>query len=165
MQQPVKVAALCASPDPDSFQELRDDKDQPIRAPEDVVKPRGHTVPRVGWWCEMATAAAAEFTHVELAAILRERFDYAVSSTSIGRTLNGDVLTLETALHISNVFGLPPPVIIPASEQEALTLLGQQQREQIRAQLSVIRAGVAKKLKKDQPPSVTSKGVEPRRKR
>ena len=138
MQQPVKDDALCAAMNLCSVVGMREVTDAP-------AKPRGHTIPRIDWWCEAATAAAAEFSHVELARVLLERFRYEVSSTSVGRTLNGDVLTIETALLLSDLFGLPPPVIMPASQDEALALLGRQQREQIRAQLGVIRAGVAKK--------------------
>lgn len=155
MQQGVKAAALCASQDPDSLEQMP--------AP---TKSRGHAIPKVEWWCALATEAAAPYSHVELAALLLERFGYEVSSTSVGRTLNGDVLTIETARHLSDLFGLPPPVIIPSSEEEALVLLGAQQREQVRAQLGVIRAGVERGELGGQPSPVRStKDGRPRTKR
>jgi hypothetical protein len=161
MQRVVKGAALCAASDLDSLDGMSDASGAP-------KKPRGHAIPRVDWWCELATERVKEHSHVELAQMLATEYDYEVSSTSVGRVLNGDNLTLETALLLCDRFDLPPPVIIPTSEDEAWKLVGKQQRITIRAQLSVLRAGVAKRIDSRQAASIRSQGErkhQPRPKR
>lgn len=164
MQRSVKATALCAASDLDSLEAMSDASD----ASEAPKKSRGHAIPRVDWWCVLATEAVKEHSHVELAKMLLEEYGYEVVSTSIGRVLNGDNLTLETALLLSDKFDLPPPVIIPTSEDEAWKLVGKQQRTVIRAQLAVLRAGVGRKREVRQPASVRSIGErkqQPRSKR
>lgn len=151
MQRAVKPTALCAADDLDSLDEMS-------QASEAPKKSRGHAIPRVDWWCVLATERVAEHSHVELAKMLLDEYGYEVSSTSVGRVLNGDNLTIETALLLCDKFDLPPPVIVPTSEDEAWKLVGKQQRTVIRAQLAVLQAGVAKKRGSRQPAPVTSQG-------
>ena len=132
----VKAPALCASRARDSM----------TRMPAKADKERGHTIPRVAWWCDAATAAvkASGLTHGQVATEVVKRFSYEVHATGITRCLSGKVLTVQLARHISAMFALPPPIIEPSSEAEALQLLGKQERERIRVQLGAIAAGVRK---------------------
>ena len=69
-------------------------------------EPRGKTIPRVAWWCDLATARANDSgkTRLALAREVGEKFGYQTDDTGVVRCLSGKVLTLELAEHLSALF-------------------------------------------------------------
>jgi hypothetical protein len=156
MQDEVKPAALCAVEALDTM--------GPV--PGIRGKKRGHTIPRVGWWCDGATERVdrAGLTHPQLAKLVGERFGYKVNPTGVLRCLSGDVLTLELAKHISSLLGMAPPIIEPKNEDEALALLGKLELARISAQVGVLKAGVGKNADSHQMVAISSDhGSKPKR--
>lgn len=119
---------------------------------EKKLRDRGHTIPKVDWWCEAATAAAdaTGLTREQLAAEIARRFNYPVSGTKLIRTLRGDIVTLELAIHVSKLFGIPEPIVVPSSLDEALRFVAQRELERVRAQLGLLSAGVPNTRSADQ---------------
>lgn len=131
--------------------------------PASKGKKRGHSIWKIDWWCEAATAAfkASGKTYEDIAKELAATFDYKTDKTMVGRCLAGDPLTLKLAEHLSAILEIPPPIYIPKNIDDALKLLGKRELERVRAQVAVLRAGVEKSADGGHPPGVASKDERP----
>lgn len=126
---------------------------------------RGHTIPRVDWWCDLATREleSSKVTRAGLAAKI-SALGYPTTDASVVRCLSGSVLTIELAEHVSAILGIPPSVIIPATEQAAWTMVGRQQVESVRARVRDLREKLTTESNR-RPPDPIPAGDEPRRRR
>lgn len=79
--------------------------------------PKNYTIGRVDWWCDKATelARASGFTYRQLAECIERVFGYKTEATNVGRCLQGRGLNIELAGYLSEILGMPRPVIIPRS--------------------------------------------------
>lgn len=79
----------------------------------------------------------------ELAENVVAKCRYRADSSQVQRCIDGDVLNLDLAKHLSALFGIGPPIIEPESEEECLVLLGKLEVMRVRARLDVLRTQVA----------------------
>lgn len=81
--------------------------------------------PMPAWWPETATAAAkaSGMLQAEIAAKAGQRLPSVPSVSAVSRCLSGEAPTIELCEALSHVLGVPSPIFIASSKQEAVLFL------------------------------------------
>jgi hypothetical protein len=107
--------------------------------------PRGVRIPLdpTHWWPAAATKAAHDRARKlgirapgvrDLNLHLR-RMGVDVDEDTVGRCLRGEIVTWEVAVPLSKILGIPAPVVMPTTQEEAVVL----ESDEIRALLEKLR--------------------------
>lgn len=104
-----------------------------------------HTFEPEKWWLEAVQAACAvRGVKAQLVRAWRAKYkDIAMDEPKLGRAISGVRTQITVAVRISALLGLPPPIFVPKSPDEARALMAEVAlRTGIDPKTAEIRAGV-----------------------
>lgn len=98
---------------------------------------RSSTMPVSSWWCDLNwwsdlldreyAKLSPQPTYGEIAEkLLGEPYFFRIDKTNVGRLFRRNGISIPLAIHLSAMFKIPPPIVLPRSETEAFALIGQQ---------------------------------------